>query len=338
MIGYVPPRMMGVRLRRCTFGLVVTVALLAGCGVLRQAQDDMQPPIDATGAMPQTPAVAANAMHRKSWMLPEARGRDLLYISSSSYQYSNVYVYTYPGVKLVGGVVVGNYASGLCSNGNGDVFVTDAYNVYEFRHAEARRAATISDPLGASGCSVNPANGDLAVAGSGGLAIFRPGKRNQWHLGRLFSLNLGGASSCAYDGSGNLFFDGTLSVSSGSQQLFYELPKGGKRLEKVTLNVGLTTPGNLAWDGKYLAVGDNENLLIHRFAIRGRQGTQVGKLSLDGVQEVRQFWIQDGILIGPAFDSGWLFGLWRYPRGGSTESMTQQDEAAGATVSVALPK
>jgi len=178
----------------------------------------------------------------------------------------------------------------------------------------------------------------ISVAGGGGLAIFRPGRKYQWHLGRLFSLNLDGASSCAYDGSGNLFFDGTLSVSSRSEQLFDELPKGGKQLEKVTLDVSLTTPGNLAWDGKYLAVGDNGNLLIHRFAIRGRQGTQVGKLSLNGVQAVRQFWIQDRILIAPAFESNWLFGLWQYPRGGSAVGVTQQNEASGATVSVALPK
>jgi hypothetical protein len=309
----------------------VAAAMLAGCG-------GWQPPIGAPGAMPRTSVIATHVDRGGSWMLPEARGRDLLYISSSTYQYSDVYVYTFPGVKLVGGIVVGNYASGLCSNSDGDVFVTDAYNVDEYRHAEARRAAAISDPLGAFGCSVNPVNGDLAVAGGGGLAIFHPGKRYQWHLGRLFSLNLNGASSCAYDGSGNLFLDGTLSTSSGSQQLFDELPKGGKQLENVTLNVSLTTPGNLAWDGKYLAVGDNSNLLIHRFAIRGRQGTQVGKLSLNGMQGVRQFWIQDGILIGPAFESNWLFGLWHYPRGGSTESTTQQDEASGATVSVALPR
>jgi uncharacterized repeat protein (TIGR03803 family) len=39
----------------------VIVALLAGCGVLRQAQDDMQPPIGASGTLPQASAFAARA-------------------------------------------------------------------------------------------------------------------------------------------------------------------------------------------------------------------------------------------------------------------------------------
>lgn len=313
--------------KRAAFSICAAAAL-TGCG-------GSWPPIGAPGATPQDRATATFTYRGESWMLPEARGRDLLYVSSSTYQYSDVYVYTFPGVKLVGGIVVGGYASGLCANDSGDVFVTGAYTVYEYRHAQARRTAAISDPLGADSCSVNPTNGDLAVAGIGGLAVFRHGKGFQWHLGRLYSFNMNGYSSCAYDGAGNLFFDGTLSASSGSQQLFVELPSDEKQLKNVTLNVNLTTPGNLAWDGKYLAVGDKGNLLIHRFAIRGRRGTQIGKLSLGGVQEVRQFWIQDGILIGPAFESNWLFGLWPYPGGGSATSSTLQDEASGATVSVA---
>jgi hypothetical protein len=317
-----------LRVTRYALTIGACAALLAGCGA-------SQPPTGAPGVMPQSRAIVRQGDRGRSWMLPEARGRDLLYVSSSTYQYSDVYVYTFPGAKLVGGLVVGGYASGLCANDSGDVFVTGAYTVYEYRHAQAKRVAAISDPLGADSCSVNPTNGDLAVAGLGGLAVFRHGKGFQWHLGRLYSFNMNGDSSCAYDGSGNLFFGGTLSASSVLQQLFVELPHDGKRLENVTLNVKLTTPGNLAWDGKYLAVGDNGNLLIHRFAIRGRRGIQIGKLSLSGVQEVRQFWIQDRILIGPAFESNWLFGLWPYPAGGSATSSTLQDEASGATVSVA---
>ncbi|MGB6517410.1 MAG: hypothetical protein WBE79_02760 [Candidatus Cybelea sp.] len=41
---------------RNALSVCVAAALLAGCGVLRQAQDDMQPPIGAPGTMPQTPA------------------------------------------------------------------------------------------------------------------------------------------------------------------------------------------------------------------------------------------------------------------------------------------
>lgn len=286
----------------------------------------------------QPPAAGAPAAVRKSWMLPEARGHNLLYVSSSEYQYSNVYVYTFPKLKLVGGIVAGNYAAGLCSNADGDVFVTGGYNIEEYRHASARRVATISDTLGDSACSVNPTNGDLAATGYGGLTILRPGKGFQWHLGQLFALSNLESISCAYDGSGNLFLDGTRFVSSSLEQFFYELPNGGKRFENITLDVSLATPGNLFWDDRYLAVGDNDNLLIHRFAISGSQGTQVGQVTLKGVQEIRTFSIRGGILIGPAFESTWLFGLWRYPQGGSVGHVTDQNQAYGATISVAPPK
>ncbi len=38
----------------------VAATMLAGCVVLREAQDDMQPPIAAPGAMPQTSAIATH--------------------------------------------------------------------------------------------------------------------------------------------------------------------------------------------------------------------------------------------------------------------------------------
>ena len=103
---------------RYTSGICATAAVLAGCSGSQ--------PIVAPGAMTQSRTIAEQANHSGSWMLPEAKGRDLLYISSSTYQYSDVYVYTFPGAKLVGGIVVGNYASGLCSNGRGDVSLPTA--------------------------------------------------------------------------------------------------------------------------------------------------------------------------------------------------------------------
>ena len=44
-------------LSRHALGSCVAAAMLAGCGAVRQAQDDMQPPIGVTGAIPQAPAI-----------------------------------------------------------------------------------------------------------------------------------------------------------------------------------------------------------------------------------------------------------------------------------------
>ena len=55
----------------------VAAAMLTGCG-------GSQPPIGAPGAMPQTSAIATHADRGKSWMLPEAKSQDLLYVSRNS--------------------------------------------------------------------------------------------------------------------------------------------------------------------------------------------------------------------------------------------------------------
>lgn len=55
-------------LARFALAISLSAALLGGCGVLRQAQDDMQPPIGAPGAIPQAAAIAParSAAHRLS--------------------------------------------------------------------------------------------------------------------------------------------------------------------------------------------------------------------------------------------------------------------------------
>jgi hypothetical protein len=45
----------------------VAAAMLAGCGALRQAQDDMQPPIGAPAAMAQSHAINSTAAHDKTF-------------------------------------------------------------------------------------------------------------------------------------------------------------------------------------------------------------------------------------------------------------------------------
>ena len=61
-----------------TSALVVALALLlAGCG-------GSQPPIGAPGARLQSSPVVSRAERRGSWMLPEAKGEDLLYVSNPS--------------------------------------------------------------------------------------------------------------------------------------------------------------------------------------------------------------------------------------------------------------
>lgn len=60
-------------------------ALLFGCGGVQ------------SNAVPQG-SVAQGQAHPRSWMLPEAKNEDLLYVNSQEF---HIYVYSYPKVKLV---------------------------------------------------------------------------------------------------------------------------------------------------------------------------------------------------------------------------------------------
>jgi hypothetical protein len=305
-----------LRFGRYAIGFCLAVAVPAGCGGTQAGL--------STSLSPAAPA--------QSWMAPESQSGDLLYVSSAQYQNGFTNVYTFPGGKLVGGLGNAGYTYGLCSDKNGNVFITTQYAIYEYPHGRASPISMISDPQGAAfGCSVDPTSGKLAVVSGGGVAIYRPAGHNQWYLPQLYSFKRE-VFSGTYDPAGNLFVDG---LRAGGKPLFVELPKGASKFVAISLNQTIPNLGNLQWDGKYLAVGADQNLHIHRFAMHGTQGTQIGLLGLNGVQEVRQFWVQGSTLIGPAFESTWGFSFWKYPAGGSPTKTIQQTSAYGATVSLA---
>jgi hypothetical protein len=122
-------------LYRYALSLSAAAALLAGCG-------GSQPPIGASGAMPQLRVGTPHAGHGTSWMLPEAKGVDLLYVSYP--QGPGVYVYSYPKGQEVGeitGFTSGYYPQGLCTDRSGNIFVTavqgasgNASAIYEYAH------------------------------------------------------------------------------------------------------------------------------------------------------------------------------------------------------------
>ncbi len=80
---------MGPSYRAVTVG--VPIALLAGCG-------GAQPPIGAPLPMPQSSAIVTHADRSGSWMLPEAKSEDLLYVANlanNGFGTGTVGIYTY---------------------------------------------------------------------------------------------------------------------------------------------------------------------------------------------------------------------------------------------------
>lgn len=96
--------MISLNFSRHSLCVIAATVLLAGCGA-------PQPPIGVPGAMPQSPAIAAHAEHGQSWMLPEAKGEDLLYADLSSANADIIYVFSYPKGKLVKALPIGRTVS-----------------------------------------------------------------------------------------------------------------------------------------------------------------------------------------------------------------------------------
>jgi hypothetical protein len=291
----------------------VTAAMLAGCG-------GSQPPMAA-------PNLAV--LNRPSTN-SDAQGRDLLYTSTAFAGGTNVY--TYPGEALVGSLSINGSIGNLCSNRAGDVFIPTTYAINEYQHGRSTPIAVLGNE--ASGCSVDPTTGNLATNFENVIAIYRPELKHRWHLPHSFTLKADTTYSCAYDGAGNLFVDGL--TRNGLKPFFAELPKGASGFEKLILNQRISTPGTMQWDGKYLAIGDQGNTIIRRFAITGSSGSQVGTLTLDGASELFDFWIQGNVVIASVYDSpAFYVGFWQYPAGGSAQSRISGDtHIQGVTVSV----
>jgi hypothetical protein len=314
-----------LRLSRFTLSSCVAAALLAGCG-------GSQPPIGAPGAVPQASAIATHADRGKSWMLPEAKTDDLLYIS-------NVYtvtVYSYPKGKHVG-TLKGFYEPfGECSDSAGDVFIANGDTILEYEHSGKKPIQTLTlSGYGSVSCAVDSTTGNLAVTWNKGsypgyVAIYPDASGSP----ALYSIGSMQFIFCGYDPAGNLYVDGE--ASNENKFLFAELPKGGSSLENITLNQSFEYAGAVQWDGKYVAVGDDEAQKIYQFTISGSSGTLEGTTSLGDADTVLQWVINKKKVVG-ADDIPSTVWYWNYPAGGpAVKSITKEVfHPVGATISKA---
>ena len=297
---------------RYAFSSSVAAAMLAGCG-------GSQPPIGAPGAMPQSRAIATHAGSGGSWMLPEAKSEELVYLAGDG----KSYVVSYRTGKLVG--MIDNGAGGVCSDANGNVFLTTPNAVYEYAHGGTTPIASFSVAGDTNSCSVDPATGNLAVTvfdGSGGynVAIFKDASGPPTTYSDDIDLPY-----CGYDKNGNLFTDGF--GSSGTA--LTELPAGGGSFENITVSPSIALdPGTVQWDGRYITVEGGAGEVkrppvIYRLRVSGSGARVIGttRLKLRRPHFTAQLsWIQGGAILAPFSSPGHglasNFGVWPYPRGG----------------------
>ncbi len=309
----------------------VAAAMLAGCAV-------PQPP----GAIPHT-AAAAHAERGKSWMLPEAKREDLLYVTNSGRgshgSGGSVSVFSYPKGTLVGQLTAFSDPDGACVDNVGNVFLSDDNyrQIFEYAHGGSQAIRTLADQQQPVGCSIDPISGNLAVANvDGSVAIYRnaKGSPQMYHDPILID-----AYYCAYDDGGNLFVDGFNYYNENHNFQFAELPSGKRRFTNITLSETLETPVGVQWDGKYITVGDgwSGNHAVYRVQASGSQGVVKRKISLtDALPE--GYWIDGKRLINPDFFAGQV-EFFNYPAGGSATKVITSgiDLPSAATVSL-VPK
>lgn len=267
--------------------------LLAGCGGSSPGQS----------SIPQTPsAYRAVGQHGKS------KSGDLIYATGGC---DGTCVLTYPGLDLLGSIPDGGIA--ICSDSQGNVFMPNDTHVTEYAHGGTKPVKTLTLPGNlAAGCAVDPVTNNLAVVYESDVAIF-PNERET-----PISYPTGiEALYCTYDQGGNLFVDGR----NGQSPALAELPSGASDFLALSINGSLGNPGQLQWDGQYIAYQSfSKYSQVSQLQISGSSAIVVGTTTLKGIKHrVAQSWIYSGAIIVPYNIRGMranVVGIWRYPRGG----------------------
>ncbi len=298
------------------FVLAFSTSALTACGV-------------GGGAVP-----VANAVAPVQSVRPDKKS-DLNYVSDQGT--GDVLVYTYPQGKLSQTLTGFALPSGLCSDKKGHVWVVDDYNkdVVEYKHGGSTPIKTLyEENYNPMGCAVDPKTGDLAVANLSSVST------NSATIGVINPKSKSGGWTyyddsafqsfwyCGYDSNGNLF----ASAFTGSVTGLAELPNGASTFTNLKVNQSLYGPAGVQWDGKYLAVG-NEQSTVYQFSVSGGKATKQGTTSLGGAKAVYQFWIEGKDIFGADAGNGSV-GVWSYPGGGSAlKTITGFTTPLGITIS-----
>jgi hypothetical protein len=249
----------------------------------------------------------------------------------------DVEIFSYPDGKRVGKLTALGNPRAECADTQGNVWIADTqgYDVVEYRHGASKPIAELSTPGAPLGCSVNSKGDTIAVTGGRGgivLAVYHHRANGIWRDPKTYAdAAMKKVAFCGFDAMGNLFIDGT-----GKNGAFHlaELPRNGTALVDIAVDASIAGPGQVQWDGNYLAVGDTraKPSVIYQLSVTGSTAQTVGTTTLDGTKSVRQFWIDGSQVVGPDFDAA--VGIWKYPDGGKPLTTITSVRGYGAAVSL----
>lgn len=236
-------------------------------------------------------APARDPAKGRSWMSPNATSETLWYVADTSA--GAIFIYSWQKKQAPVGEITGlSQPYTFCVDKAQDVYVADLVlqEVLEYTHGGTTPIKTLGTGGGAISCSVDPTTGNLAVANyelpsaPGNVLVYRGASGNPTAYS---APNITDYFFVGYDAKGNLFVDGQGSSGFG----LAEMPAGSSSFEAITINVAITFPGGVQWDGKYLDVGDQKSNTIYQFAVSGTSATEKGSVDLVGTSDVFQFFI-----------------------------------------------
>ncbi|MGB6741087.1 MAG: hypothetical protein WBE59_11585 [Candidatus Cybelea sp.] len=307
---------------RSGFACCAIATLLSGCGPTRM--DAISPTMQAL-----TPGSQHAAVQRQ----PKTR-HAIVYISSKIK--ASVYLVSYPSGKNIF-TIIGFYApAGLCSDGKGNVWVTDTdpYTgdgfLDEYAPGGKHAIATLEDPNNSPrACAVDPTTGNLAVANSqDNIAIYPDAEGTPTYYSTAGLVEK--PSSIAYDAAGNAYL-------SGSSRKPGWLPAGAPAILSFKLKPNPSKHGPIRWDGRYLAVlvpgGSHDE--VWRYELLGASAKRVGIVELDCC--MGDYAIDGSILAAtlPALDSA---SVSRYPAGGGAFLGLAAADPTGIAISASRAK
>ncbi|HLY03408.1 MAG TPA: hypothetical protein VKR56_13060 [Candidatus Cybelea sp.] len=256
--------------------------------------------------------------------------QDLVYAAASAG--NAIYVFSYPAGKLVKTIrpPKGTVSlQGLCSDNNGNVYVTalaaagsgssDDGMLYEYKRGAGTPEKTFKlDGVRPFGCAVDPTTGDLAFATTslgvtaGYVDIQAPDGSGKIY----YDYNISNYYYCDFDGSGNLFVDGQ---GDGTEMYLAEIKKGSTGYPtNLTLSksISLSGMGQIQWDGTDITLEDLTSGAIDRLEIDGTRANIVGTTRLAKWYDATLSWINGATVLVPTGSDQTQVGVWNYPQGG----------------------
>lgn len=335
---------MMLRFGRWSLALSIAVAILSGCG--GSSQRTMAPQVPQVLQLPQAPGRGAAS---------DSSG-DLLYVAhvvgeAKHEPHGVVSILTLPHGKVVA-TIAGLSARGICSDASGNVWVVTytpkGWYVDKFAHGGTTPIAKIRMPKHAfgNGCAVDPTTGNLAVVNdengvsySGAIDVWTGARKGEPALVNVPFV----PQDLAYDERGNLYIGGFPGGSDFWLELG-ELAAGSKAVTRIQLDKRVGFPGDIAWDGKYVAAqtgGDGVRSRIYRVRVSGNMGKVVAAVypSDPALYYMSWFCLYEGSVIGMAGHSGTQVYVWPYPAGGMhTKFIGRFTSIKGMTISPAAAK